>query len=497
MIIGILVGLFVVLVTVVVVRTLRVKPVPDGYTTPEPCDVDMDAAVRALQAMIRIPTISHKDESLVDTSKFRELHALLASLFPKVHQTCEVQKFDKAILYRWPAATAAEKHAKEGGSSDGAPLPILLMSHLDVVPPGDPALWTHGAFSGEIHNGELWGRGAVDTKVTALGALFGLETAIARGRAPERDIYLSLSSDEEVQGRGALAVLAYLQQRGIHLDLVLDEGGAVMPHISAVGGSNIAFVGIAEKSYCDIRISAESSGGHASMPPDHTALGRVAQAIALCEAHPYAPRVSEPLRRMLCALGPRLSFVPRMLCANLWLFGPLAAHACARWLPQASPLRAMLRTTAAWTMAAGAEQANILPKHAHAVVNFRLLAPETPEDAKRRVEALVAPLGVKAEVITAYVPDPVSESQGPLWDAVAATAKDVWGRDTVVSPFLVVGSTDSAHFSRARICPRVYRFSPIAPDTTLMHNIDERIPITSVHNCVEFYVRFIERFTSK
>lgn len=488
-IIYVLVTVLVLIISIVIVRTLRIKYKPAPYTAPEPCDIDMDAAIRGLQSIIRIPTVSHRDDSLIDHSKFKELHDTLSKLFPNIYRVCEIHEFPTSILYRWSSSSAA---ATKDSSLD----PILLMAHVDVVPPGDPTLWEHDPFSGDIVDGVLWGRGTIDTKTTAFSLLFGVEDSIRRNRVPKRDIFMSLSHNEEIQGNGIFNTISYFKEHNIHLSLVLDEGGAVYTNAPVLNIPAV-FVGIAEKGYCDIRVTSSGTGGHASMPPDHTALGTLARAITLSESHPYTPRIPEPLRRTLAAVAPRLPFALRIFCANLWLFGGVAVRAAVRFLPQGNPLSAMLRTTVAWTMARGSGQSNVLPKTAEATANLRLLAPETPEGARRRMEAVVGGLGVEVEVLAGFEQDPVSQSWGWQWEAVEEAARDVWGGETVVAPFLLMGSTDSSHVARAGLCEHVYRLTPFQLDVKLVHNVNERVDVKSVKDCVEFYVRLLDRFTDK
>ena len=473
----------VILVTVVVVRALRIRPVKVSRPPPEPHGIDLDEAIRGLQTIIRIPTVSHKDIKLVDIDKFKELRATLEKLFPNIYRVCEVNKFPTALLYHWKADKPSDIE------------PVLLMSHIDTVPPGDLSLWEHDPFSGDIVDGELWGRGTIDTKTTAFSLLFAIETAIRQHRTPKMDVYILIGHDEEVQGKGIFSTIDYLKEHNVHLSLTFDEGGAVYQNVPVLN-SPAVFIGIAEKGYCDLKITTRGTGGHASMPPDHTALGILARAITTSEAHLYEPKVPEALSRTLDALAPHLPFSQKIICANLWLFGEIGARMCVERLPQVSPFRAMMRTTIAWTTAAAADQANVLPKEATATANLRLLAPETPETAKKRMEEVLEGQDAEVSIVSGYNPDPVSNSWGWQWDAFVETSRDVWGDNTVVAPFLLVGSTDSSCVARAGLCNHVYRLYPFSYNLKLVHNINERIPVKSAKQCIEFYVRLVRRLTA-
>ena len=157
----------------------------------------------------------------------------------------------------------------------------------------------------------------------------------------------------------------------------------------------------------------------------------------------------------------------------------------------------MMRTTIAWTTASAADQANVLPKEATATANLRLLAPETPESAKKRLEKVLEGQDAEVSIVSGFNPDPVSNSWGWQWDAFVETSRDVWGDNTVVAPFLLVGSTDSSSVARAGLCNYVYRLSPFIFDIKLVHNINERVSVKSAQQCIEFYVRLVRRLTAE
>ena len=170
--------------------------------------------------------------------------------------------------------------------TDSTLAPILLMGHMDVVPvaPGTDSLWKHGAFSGDIADGFIWGRGSLDDKGTVLGVLEACEALIASGFKPSRTIILSFGADEEAGGEsGAKVIAALLESRGIKPLFVLDEGGTVVK--GAIGGITkpVALIGIAEKGYLTVEMKVRAEGGHSSMPPKHTAAGILATAITRLE----------------------------------------------------------------------------------------------------------------------------------------------------------------------------------------------------------------------
>ena len=190
--------------------------------------------------------------------------------------------------------------------------------------------------------------------------------------------------DEEVGGReGQPAdVRGPPCSRGIRFRFVLDEGGGLTEGIIDGINSPVAFVGIAEKGYATVRLTARTEGGHSSMPPPHTAVGMVASAVVRLESNPFPARIDGPVAVMLDYLGPEMSWPRRMALANRWLTGGLIARQFA-----AKPsLNALIRTTMAATIARGGETENVLPKQAETVVNVRLLPGDTSASALRRIQ---------------------------------------------------------------------------------------------------------------
>ncbi|HEU5260007.1 MAG TPA: M20/M25/M40 family metallo-hydrolase [Gemmatimonadales bacterium] len=160
--------------------------------------------------------------------------------------------------------------------SDPSLKPILLTGDLDVVPvePGTEAKWQEEPFGGRIADGFIWGRGAIDNKSAIVGTLEAVEMLLGEGFRPVRTVYLAYGHDDEVGGMGgAREIAALLKSRGVGLEMVLDEGGVIgegiLPGISAP----VALVGIAEKGFVSIELSARTAGRHSSLPPPQSTIG--------------------------------------------------------------------------------------------------------------------------------------------------------------------------------------------------------------------------------
>jgi carboxypeptidase PM20D1 len=251
--------------------------------------------LRLAQAL-RFATISHEDPAQVDRAPFRELHRFLEESFPQVHHSLKREVIEEySLLYTWQG-------------TDASLAPALFAGHIDVVPveSGTETEWQYPPFEGCVEEGYIWGRGALDDKVAVLGLLEAAEALLARGFQPHRTIYLAFGHDEEVGGTyGAKRIAALLQQRGVRLEFALDEGLAVTEGIIPKVSKPVAMVGIAEKGYLCLELSAESRGGHSSMPPSETAIGILSAAITRLERHPMPPRRDSRPSRCSNAWRPR------------------------------------------------------------------------------------------------------------------------------------------------------------------------------------------------
>lgn len=457
---------------VLCIRAAAVKPRRAVTPDDAPAEVDGAGAAERLAQLVRIPTVSDYDESRVDFARFEEFRAKLREFYPAVHAACEPCLCGKTgLLYHWKGKTADE--------------PAVLMAHYDVVPV-EADRWEHPPFCGEVFDGELWGRGTLDTKITLAGILEAAEALIASGHVPERDVYFAFAGDEEVNGHGAKDIIAELKRRGVRPGMVLDEGGAVVEGVFPGVKEPIAVVGIGEKGMMNVRLCAKSAGGHASHPERPSALGMACRAAARCEDHPFPAHLTKPAREMLLTLAPHVPFGLRVVLANLWCFGPVLRAAAEKL---GSELNAMLRTTMAFTTARGSKQINVLPAEATVGINLRLLNTETPDEAAAYLRRVIRDDRVSVEVDHAEPASPYASTDTAHWDKLASAIAGTW-KGCLVSPYLMIACSDSRHY--AGYCEDVYKFSAMHLSTEqrgLIHNHNERIPVTEIAKTVEFFTR--------
>jgi carboxypeptidase PM20D1 len=467
---------------VLVVRAARLASRQPAVAEVPKLPLPADAALAAhLAGALRCATVS-SSSGPVDPRAFAELHAYLQETFPRVHQRLRREVISgHSLLYTWE------------GTEPALPA-IVLLAHLDVVPAevAPPSSWTHPPFAGEIADGFVWGRGALDDKLAVVSLLEAAEHLLASGFQPRRTIFLAFGHDEEISGReGAAKIAAALAARGVRAELVLDEGLAITRGIVDGVDRPVALVGVAEKGFANVAVTAQVTGGHSSMPPRDTAVGVLARALAAIERAPMPSRLDGPARAMLEQLAPEMGFGRRVLMANLWLLGPLVE----RVLAGKPPSNALIRTTIAPTMLAGSDRSNVLPARARATLNVRLLPGDTIDDVLGHLRRVVDDPRVTAEAEGETVAaSRISPADDATFLEVMATIREIEPQ-AVVAPGLVMGATDAKHYGG--LGDHVYRFTPMrigSADLPRLHGVDERIAVADLHDAVEFYARLMMRF---
>jgi carboxypeptidase PM20D1 len=478
-------GLALLLAALAAVLALNVARLPAPAAAPPRQEVALDAGALAarLAAALAIPTVSSAGGGN-ELAPFQALHALLAEQFPLTHATLQREVVAGAsLLYRW-----------EGRADCPA---LLLLAHQDVVPvePGTEARWTHPPFAGVVADGAIWGRGAIDNKGGLLAILEAVEHLVQQGWKPPCPVYLAFGHDEEVGGGGARAMAALLRERGVEVAGVLDEGGAITD--GAIPGTPLplATIGVAEKGYVSVRLRVAGGGGHSSMPPPQTAIGRLAAAVARLEATRPAVHFSPVQRELLRRLAPHVPLSQRVVLANLWLFAPLVARQLA-----ATPAGdATLRTTTAPTLFHAGVKDNVLAQQAEAVVNFRIRPGDSVSGVLAHVETVVDDPAVEQTVVGDFATEPTAPAswEDPLFLAIEDALRAVSPEPAlIVAPYVTSGATDARHY--APLTPRLFRFLPVRLSPELLasfHGNNERLPVAEYLRMVRFYLALLRGWT--
>ena len=470
------------IVAVVLVRTAALKgpAPPPGASAPSPVAVDAQGAALRLGEAVRIQTVSHQDPREDDPAQWVALHDWIARTYPRFAAATRREDVPggAGLIWTWPG-------------SDPALAPIILMAHQDVVPVANETLreWKHAPFAGELAEGAVWGRGSIDDKGSLVAILEAGEALAAKGFQPRRTVIVESGHDEEAGGRGAESAAALLKARGVRALFALDEGSLTLLDHPATGAP-AAIIGVAEKGYATLAVTAQGIGGHSSAPPKQTAVAELAQAVVRIAAHPFPLRYRGPGVDGLPALAPSLPFTTRMAVANAWLFRPLLISTFAK-TPQGS---AMLHTTLAPTMLEGSPKENVLPQTAVARINYRIAPGDSSADVMARAKAAVGGLPVTLSFPTpAREATPVSSTRSDGWRrVVAATAGSYGGRGPPIAPGLVIAATDGR--SMSGVAADVYRYQPLGihvRDTEMIHGVNEHMPVADLARMVDFYARLI------
>jgi len=438
--------------------------------------INKEALTQRLSQALQFQTISSAEAQ--DQAPFLAFHEFLKSSFPKLHKTLELELVNElSLLYFWQGSEPSLK-------------PMLLMSHQDVVPVDNETRdrWKHEPFSGNIEDGNIWGRGAIDIKSGLMGSMEAIENLISQSFQPKRSMYLAFGHDEEVGGKqGAKAIATLLRQRKVELEFILDEGGSI------VGGGIIpglkipvALIGIAEKGYVSLKLKTKATGGHSSMPEKHSALGIIAKALVDLENAPF-PANLDFSKTLFQNIGPAMTGFKKVIFANMWLTEPIVEHV----LSDSKTTNATIRTTTAVTMAKGSSKDNILPSEASATVNFRIMPGESVQSVMDYVTDVIANKDIQISIVGGFgnEPSPVSDSENPNFELIRNSIYRVTqDSDLIVTPYLVVGATDAQHYTGLSNSIYRFAFNRLNPETLdRMHGINEQIAVKDYIDVVRFF----------
>lgn len=474
---------FLLLSAVVLFNTFNTSAVAPEKVAAFELKLDRTAVSDRLSKAIQIRTISQQDPQQRDDESFLELHKLLEDSFPLVHEELKKERINElSLLYRWPGSNPQLK-------------PILLMAHQDVVPVNAGTLdqWLFPPYEGAIDETYIWGRGTLDNKSGVIAILESVERLLQLKMKPKRTIYLAFGHDEEVGGReGAAAIAAHLEKQGVTLEFTLDEGGAIIKDQVIPGiDTPIALIGIAEKGYVTLEVTTKGASGHSSMPPQQTAAGKLALAVAAIEANPLPADLSY-IQMMFGDAITKLPFVQRMALSNSWLFAPVLDAI----MSSKSSTNAAIRTTTAVTMLNAGVKENVLPSTATATVNFRTLP---NDDAHSIIDHLKTATKLDDSAFKIKGDHPassVSATNSQAFKTISTTIHEVINDpELIVSPYLVVGGTDSKHFEKVSIDQ--YRFIPFSFDPEeqkRFHGINERISIEDYTRMIKFYFKVLQSY---
>jgi acetylornithine deacetylase/succinyl-diaminopimelate desuccinylase-like protein len=365
--------------------------------------------------------------------------------------------------------------------------PLVLLSHLDVVA-AQAEEWQRDPFGGEVYDGFVHGRGALDAKGVSIVHLFAMSELARRGLTLDRDIIFLATPDEEsggLRGAGYLAENRTELLRGAR-DL-LTEGGSVL--LGTAKQPPRWLVSVTEKSPCWVRVTARGESGHSSVPYRGDAVERLLRALLRAREYAFPQRVTDETGAMYRALAPLAAAEDRAAYHDL-------AHALSadrvfreRFLAVDSQ-RALVQNTLAITVLRGSPRTNVLAPQATAHLDLRLLPGESCEDQIDILRHAIADAAIALEPILAF-PSRTSPSDTPLFRAISRVAASQDPRALVV-PQVTAGFTDAHYFRSLGLV--AYGFTPRwhYPGEHLgVHGPNERISVENLERGVETLIQIL------
>jgi acetylornithine deacetylase/succinyl-diaminopimelate desuccinylase-like protein len=377
--------------------------------------------------------------------------------------------------------------ARLEGSGDSPPL--LLQGHVDVVTTSGQD-WQRSPFGGELVNGEIWGRGAIDMK----GAVAMYVSAFLRAAAGEvklpGDVILVVLSDEENGGDfGAKFLVEEHPEIFAGVRHALGEAGGIS---QVIAGKRFYPIQLGEKQICWLKATVRGPGGHGAMIHRDGTMARLARMLDDLNRKRMPIHVTPIVREMIETMATNLPRPKRDLMLAL-LKPPVADRVLPRLGPQMRWLETLLRNTVNATIVRGGEKVNVIPAQIDLELDGRLLPGFTPDDLIAELHGIVGD-DIEVEVVR-HDAGP-AEPDLALFEMLAGVLREL-DPEAIPMPLLQGGVTDGRFFSRLGI--QTYGFMPMRlpadfPVLKVVHAADERIPAAALEFGTEAVTRALQRF---
>lgn len=375
---------------------------------------------------------------------------------------------------------------------DGSAGPLILLSHLDVVP-AEPEKWRYPPFSATVADGYIWGRGTVDTKNLTATELMVLLLLHRQGIPLKRDVVLVACADEEEHGDYGLGWLVEHHADLIEAEYAINEGGG---YGFDLRGQTYFTCQTAEKGVCWLRLKAKGEAGHGALPHAENAVVHLAEAVMKLGRTPLPVHLTPSTERFIKGLAQGQGKETSVLVRGL--LDPAASSFILRQLPisptWASMLHGMLHNTATPTILRAGEKVNVIPSTAEALVDGRILPGQHPEQFLREVSEVVGPL-IDIEV-EQYARPLEGDPDSPLYETIEEVVGE-FEPEAILLPLMVCGATDAKHL--APLGTTTYGFCPMREERhlspiQLAHAHNERISLDNLRFGLEVLYQVVRRF---
>ena len=419
---------------------------------------------------IHAPTDENKEE-------FLKFYRVLEENFPLLHEKAERLTFGGGcFVYRIQGENPRKR--------------VMLMSHHDVVEGTEG--WDTDPFCATVKDGALYGRGTIDTKTPLFAQLQACEELLEQGfDFAGLELFIGSSHNEEVSGDGMVLAAEYFRSQGIHLDVILDEGGAITSGmIPGVTGKS-AMVAVHEKSRHVYRcVAKQGDKGHTGLTPnDDSVVARMAGFIReVTDSKIYKGRFYPEIKGMFQNHAPYMTFPMNLLFGNLDLFAPIIKKIMLG-IPQT---KAMLSTGVTFTsvFAGNPDAPQFRAKEAETTMFLRCVREDDLYEGLEKIRAIGKKYGVEIEETLRDYCEPTDHTAPAFRQLEQVMAENF--PDVVVAPFLLTAGTDARRFTG--LADNILRFAPIDLDKAQfasIHGDNEHIKIQNIGQCVRFYADYI------
>lgn len=411
-----------------------------------------DEAVRHLQHLLRIDTTNPPGNETAACEYIAE--------------TLRGEGYEPRVIESSPGRGNVVARYKGTGEKE----PLLIYGHVDVVT-AEPEHWIHAPFSGEVADGCVWGRGALDMKSMVAQELMVMLLLKRSGVQLKRDVIFAATADEEAGGRAGIGYIVDHHPDLVRAEYGLSEGGGTTTYIA---GKPLYDIRTAEKGTCRFHLRARGNPGHGSVPRPETAVSKVAEAVTKLVATPLPFRSTATVAQFFETMCTIFNMPPaerQLTEENLRKVSETLPPSLSLYL------HAITHNTAVPTGLRAGHKINVIPGEATAWVDGRYLPGVTAEEFLDEVRRVV---GEQYEIEPVDRSKPLEDPPGgPLYETIVSVMQS-HAPDAPVVPLMLSGATDAKHVSR--LGTRCLGFGPLQvpeefPAEQLVHGHDERIPI--------------------